>query len=523
MSTTLDVVQQQGRERRYIENICPMTGEVIGHVPISTPEEVADAVARAKRAQPAWGGLSLRERVNYILAVRNQFVERRDWVLDTIRKDTGKTRTDAFLADVFTVVDSMTFFCKEAHKILAPRSIPLHFFKTKKSQLHYEPLGVVGIITPWNFPTAFLTDVALALLAGNTVILKPSEVTPLIGEMTAELFAAAKFPEGVFQVVSGDGTTGAALVACDVDKIVFTGSVRTGKAIYRELAKKDKFTPVSLELGGKDPMIVLEDADLEKAAEAAVWGGLVNSGQMCSSIERVYVSDKVSERFISLVTEKVKALRQGPEDGPEVDIGAIIFPKQMEIIDEHVKDAIAKGAKILTGGSRNTDLLPGYYYRPTVLTNVNHSMKIMTEETFGPVIPIMVVHSDDEAVRLANDSVYGLTAMVWSRNLERAQRLAARIEAGTVAINDCGATGFGLCEAPWLGIKDSGFGFVHSAEGLKNFCKIKHIIVDRGLLSREFYWFPNSSKSYQLLSTIFEVLFAKGSKKLRGLFKKGVI
>lgn len=523
MSTTLEVAKQQVKERRYIENICPMTGEMIGRIPIATPEEVADAVERAKRAQAEWGSRPLKERIDYILAVRDQFVERRDWVLDIIRKDTGKTRTDAFLADVFTVVDAMTFFCKEAHKILTPRSVPLHFFKTKKSQLHYEPLGVVGVITPWNFPTAFLTDVVLALLAGNTVVLKPSEVTPLIGEMTAELFAAAKFPEGVFQVVSGDATTGAALVACDVDKIVFTGSVRTGKTIYRELVKKDKFTPVALELGGKDPMIVLEDADLEKAADAAVWGGLVNSGQMCSSVERVYVSAQVSERFISLVTEKVKALRQGPEDGPEVDIGAIIFPRQLDIINEHVQDAIAKGAKVLTGGSRNTDLLPGYYYRPTVLTDVDHSMKIMTEETFGPVIPIMVVRSDDEAVRLANDSCYGLTAMIWSRNLERAKRLAARIEAGTVAINDCGATGFGLCEAPWLGVKDSGFGFVHSAEGLKNFCKVKHIIIDRGLLKREFYWFPNSSKSYQLLSTIFEMLFARGSKRLRGLFRKGVI
>ncbi|MCS6885277.1 MAG: aldehyde dehydrogenase family protein [Acidobacteriota bacterium] len=516
------IVVEQQQQRRYIENICPITGEVIGRVAIATPQEVTAAVAKARKALPNWTALPISERTKYILAIRDLFVERRDHVLDTIRKDTGKTRTDALLADVFTLVDALTFFCKHAEKTLAPKELPLHFFKTKKSLLYYEPLGVVGVITPWNFPTAFLTDVALALLAGNCVILKPSEVTPLIGELTAELFAAAGLPESVFQVILGDGTTGAALVASDIDKLVFTGSVRTGKMIYRELANKDKFTPVALELGGKDPMIVLEDADLERAAEAAVWGGLVNSGQMCSSVERVYVIDSVADKFTNLVVNKVKTLRQSSDDGPEVDIGAIIFPKQLEIIEEHVQDAIAKGAKVLTGGSRNTDLLPGYYYKPTVLVDVDHTMKVMTEETFGPVIPIMKVRDEEEAIRLANDSRYGLTASIWSQNTERAKRLALRIEAGTVAINDCGATGFGLCEAPWFGVKDSGFGFVHSLEGLKNFCKIKHLIVDRGLLKREFYWFPNGAKSYRLLLTMFDMLFAKGSKKLQAIFRKGV-
>ncbi|MBL8149791.1 MAG: aldehyde dehydrogenase family protein [Blastocatellia bacterium] len=510
----------ESSERRYIENICPINGEVIGKIPISTPEEVEAAVAKARRAQSSWRSLSVKQRADYILKVRDAFVERREWVLDTIRKDTGKTRSDAFLADVFTVVDSTTYFCKRAPKILSSTQIPLHFFKTKKSYLVYEPLGVVGVITPWNFPTAFLSDVVLALLAGNTVILKPSEVTPLIGEMTAELFASAKLPDGVFQVVHGDGSTGAALVKSNVDKIVFTGSVRTGKLIYQELGRKDRFTPVALELGGKDPMIVLEDADIERAADAAVWGAMVNSGQMCSSVERVYVMQPVAKQFIDLVVEKTKSLRQGTQDGPNVDVGAIIFPRQMEIIDGHVKDALSKGARVLAGGERNSDLLPGNYYRPTVLSEVDHSMKIMTEETFGPVLPIMIVKNEEEAIKLANDSVYGLTAMVWSKNLDRAKKIADRLEAGTVAINDCSAGGFGFCEAPWSGVKESGFGIVHSEEGLKSFCRAKHIIVDRGLMKREFYWFPNSEKSYNLLSTIFNVLFARGGKKLGSMFGK---
>jgi acyl-CoA reductase-like NAD-dependent aldehyde dehydrogenase len=516
MSTlvSIDERKQQSEERRYIENTCPMTGEVIGRIPISTPEEVEQAVARARSAQSAWGALPVKERAHHLLKVRDIFVERRDWVLDTIRKDTGKTRCDALLADVFTVVDGTTYFCKIAPRALKPKRIPLHFFKNKKSYLLYEPLGVVGVITPWNFPTAFLTDVMLALLAGNTVLLKPSEVTPLIGEMTAEIFSSAGMPEGVFQVVSGDGTTGAALVRSDVDKVVFTGSVRTGKSIYRELAQKDRFTPVVLELGGKDPMIVLEDADIERAAEAAVWGGLVNSGQMCASIERVYVAEQVAEKFTSIVVERVKKLRQGPQDGPDVDIGAIIFPRQMDVIDEHVKDAIAKGAKVLTGGERNRELMPGYYYRPTVLVNVDHSMKVMMEETFGPIIPIMTVKNEEEAVRLANDSIYGLTAMVWSRDSSRAQRIAERLEAGTVSINDCAAGGFGFCEAPWLGVKDSGFGVVHSEEGLMSFCRKKHLIVDRGLMKREFYWFPNSSKTYGILTAIVDLVYRRGTKKL---------
>ena len=505
-------------ERRYIENTCPMTGEVIGRIAICTETEVNEAVAKARRAQANWGALSVAERIPYLLKVRDIFVERREDILDTIRKDTGKTRADALLADVFTVIDGTTYFCKQAQKMLAPRRNPLHLFKNKKSSLVYEPLGVVGVITPWNFPTAFLSDVVLALLAGNTVLLKPSEVTPLIGEMTGKIFDDAGLPENVFQVLQGDGSTGAALVRADLDKIVFTGSVRTGRAIYRELAQKDRFTPVALELGGKDPFIILEDADLERAADATVWGGLVNSGQMCASVERVYVMDSIVEKFTSMVVERVKKLRQGPQDGPDVEIGAIIFPRQMDVIDDHVKDALGKGAKLLAGGERNQDLAPGYYYRPTVLTNVNHSMKVMTEETFGPIIPIMAVKTEEEAIKLANDSVYGLTAGVWSQNPERAERVAKRIEAGTVAINDCGANAFGFCEAPWFGVKESGFGAVHSKEGVRNFSKVKHIVKDRGWMRKELHWFPNNAKNYNILSRVVDVLFGKGERRWKALF-----
>jgi succinate-semialdehyde dehydrogenase/glutarate-semialdehyde dehydrogenase len=518
MSRLNELKEEKKDERRYIENTCPMNGEVIGHIPICTETEVKEAVAKARIAQKAWGEMSVAERTRYVLRVRDIFVERKEFILDTIRKDTGKTRADALLADVFTVIDGTTYFCKQAQKMLAPHKNPLHLFKNKKSTISYEPLGVVGVITPWNFPTAFLSDVVLALLAGNSVLLKPSEVTPLIGEMTGKIFADAGFPQGVFQVLQGDGSTGAALVRSDIDKIVFTGSVRTGRAIYKELAQKDKFTPVALELGGKDPFVILEDADLERASDATVWGGLVNSGQMCASVERVYVMESIAEEFTKMVVEKVKKLRQGPQDGPDVDIGAIIFPRQMDVIDDHVKDALEKGARLLAGGGRNEDLAPGYYYQPTVLSNVNHSMKVMTEETFGPIIPIMVVKSEEEAIKLANDSVYGLTAGVWSQNPERAERVAKRIEAGTVAINDCGANAFGFCEAPWFGVKESGFGAVHSKEGVRNFSKVKHIVTDRGWMRKEIHWFPNNAKNYSMLSRLVDILFSKGEKRLKALF-----
>jgi acyl-CoA reductase-like NAD-dependent aldehyde dehydrogenase len=325
--------------------------------------------------------------------------------------------------------------------------------KTKKVTVHYQPRGVIGLVTPWNFPLILTIGEAIpALLAGNAVVIKPSEWTPLIAlrgaEVLHEAFKAAGLPSEILQVVNGYGETGGALVD-EADMIAFTGSVRTGRAVAERAARR--LVPISLELGGKDPMIVLRDADLERAANAAVWGAFTNSGQVCISVERVYVEEPIAEEFTRRVVEKTKQLRQGI-DGNEaigdkrVDVGAMTFPKQVETVEDHLADAKVRGAQILTGGQRNPSM-PGRFFEPTVITNVDHSMKIMTEETFGPVLPIMRVKDAAEALHLANDSRYGLNASVWTRDRRQGERLAAQVEAGMTTVNDV-LVGFGVTDAP---------------------------------------------------------------------------
>jgi succinate-semialdehyde dehydrogenase/glutarate-semialdehyde dehydrogenase len=350
----------------------------------------------------------------------------------------------------------------------------------------------------------------MALAAGNTVVFKPSEYTPLVGDAIKRLFASAGFPEGVLEVVQGNGSTGAALVDSAVDKIFFTGSVRTGKKIAESAAKR--LLPVVLELGGKDPMIVLEDAPFERTVKGAIWGAFTNCGQVCASVERLYVTEPIAERFIAAVVDGVKKLRIGAPSGCSTDVGPLTNENQLNVVGNHVADAVAKGARVLTGGRRRDDL-GGYFFEPTVLVDVNSSMKVMTEETFGPVLPIKIVKDEEEAIIEANSTRYGLLASVWTSDNERGRRIARRIEAGTVIINDALYT-HGAAQTPWFGVKESGLGVTHGSQGLFEFVRMKHVNWDLLPMKSDWWWFPYTERWQNRFKMLMKLLYRWKLRKI---------
>jgi acyl-CoA reductase-like NAD-dependent aldehyde dehydrogenase len=345
------------------------------------------------------------------------------------------------------------------------------------------------------------------MMAGNCVILKPSEVTPLSALLMAEMMRECGLPENVFQVATGDGGTGAALIGV-VDCVMFTGSSRTGKAVMKAAA--EALIPCYLELGGKDPMIVCADANLDRAANAAAFYSMNNGGQVCISVERCYVEAPIYDEFVAKVTENVRSLRQGVPTGVgTVDVGAVIFPPQLDIVDEHVRDAVAKGAKVLTGGHPGSG--PGRYYEPTVLVDVDHSMKCMKDETFGPTLPIMKIGDVEEGVRLANDSEYGLQASVWTGDVKRGEQVARRIEAGVVCVNDA-QVNYTALNLPMGGWKTSGLGTRHGAAGIRKYTKVQSLLVTRRALKRELFMFPYTKRNTMMLRRMFKLLYGRGSR-----------
>ncbi len=513
MALLQPVTPRELHGRRKLEVFAPATLERLGEIEVASPEDVTSAVSRARVAQVEWAARSFDERERLLLRARALLVERADEIAEVICRDTGKPRLEAMTAEILGGCDAITFYAKNAKRLLRDEKKRLHLMKTKKLVLSYRPMGVIGIITPWNFPFMLsLNPTVQALAAGNAVVLKPSEITPFVGLALAKLFADAGLPENVFQVVTGDGSTGAALVDAGCDKISFTGSARTGRRIAEACGRA--LVPCTLELGGKDPMIVCDDADIERAARGAVWGAFTNSGQVCMSTERVYVVEKVASAFTERVVELTRELRQGPETEGDVDLGAITSPAQLEIIEQHVADAVAKGAKILTGGRRNP-AWAGLFFEPTVLVDVNHEMAIMREETFGPCLPIQVVSDEEEALRLANDSCYGLQASVWTRDTWKGKRLANRIAAGGVVVDDCMVT-YGIAESPFGGVKESGIGRVNGELGLKSFCHVQSVVLPRMRGKSEPLWYPYSARSLRLARRALGLLYRSPLGKLLG-------
>ena len=492
-----------------VEN--PATGATIAHVPDMGAGRVAELVERARRAQPAWEALGFEGRAEIMYAARQWLVDNRDRMLSTIMEEAGKTREDAIVGDWAFVVDSLGFWAKRAPDYLDDERVRPHspFLVGKKIVVRHRPIGVVGVIGPWNFPLNLcFGDAIAALMAGNSVVLKPSEVTPLSNLLMEEGMRAVGLPDGVMSIATGRGGTGAALVD-HADMIMFTGSTATGKKIMAQAA--ETLTPVSLELGGKDPMLVLRDADLERAANAAVTYGMANGGQVCTSVERVYVEELVYDDFVTRVVEKTRALRQGaPSEGGSVEVGAVTFPPQADVIESHVKDAVAKGANVLVGGHRRGG--DGRFFEPTVLVDVDHTMKAMTEETFGPTLPIMKVHDEEEAVRLANDTPFGLNSSVWTRDVEKGERLARRIEAGNTCVND-GLANFLAQEAPFGGTGDSGLGVRHGPGGIRKYCTTQTILVSRFAPKREIMFFPYSRWRTRLVERLLVLLYGRRKRK----------
>jgi succinate-semialdehyde dehydrogenase/glutarate-semialdehyde dehydrogenase len=495
-----------------IISINPATRQEMGRFPVASTADVNAAVERARLGAPAWAALSYRNRSRYILKIRRELYNRKDEIIDTISRETGKPQFEALANEVFPIADLMSHYAASAERILGDERFTLAVFRNKRSMIAYEPLGVVGIISPWNFPFSIpMGEIVMALMAGNTVVFKPSEYTPVVGDLIKQLFASSGFPDGVLEVVQGDGSTGEALVESAVDKIFFTGSVGTGKKIAESAAKR--LLPVVLELGGKDPMIVCEDAPFERTVKGAVWGAFMNCGQVCASVERLYVVEPIAEKLIAAIVEEVKKLRLGaPALDCSTDVGPLANENQLSIVTEHVADAVAKGARVLAGGRRRQDL-GGYFFEPTVLVDVDPTMKVMTEETFGPVLPIKVVKDEEEAIREANNTRYGLLASIWTSNNEKGRRMARRIEAGSVIINDAVYT-HGASETPWFGVKESGLGVTHGRAGLLEFVRMKHVNWDLFPIKSDWWWFPYTQKWQNRFNKIMKVLYRWGFRRI---------
>jgi len=485
---------------------CPANGRSVGSVPNTTAAEVQAVAAALRQAQPAWEDLGPDGRAIHLRAWRDWFLDNERRLGELVQAETGKTWNDASL-EPMVVLDVINYFAKHAAEFLAPRKVAPHgpAGATKRLRLAFRPHPLVGLITPWNGPIGNpILDVVGALLAGAAVISKPSEFTPLSWAESVRGWREDIGAPPILACVTGDGTTGAAVVD-EVDMIMFTGSARTGRKIAARAG--ERLIPCSLELGGKDAMIVLADADVDRAVSAAAWGSMLNAGQACISVERVYVEAAVYDEFVEKVTAKVTSLRVGMDQPGAFasEIGAIVTPAQLDIIDSHVRDAVSKGARVLTGGRRRD---AGLFYEPTVLVDVDHTMDCMRHETFGPTLPIMKVADEDEAIRLANDSTYGLSASVFTRDSARADRVAARLEAGAVNINNVLSNFFQL-SLPMGGWKESGLGTrLGGANALLKFCRPQAQVSERLNLPAEPYWYPVSRRKATLQARFMRLLGA---------------
>jgi len=494
----------------------PATGEVLGELACATPDRVRDAVLRAQAAQLAWQATPLDERVRILRRFQRLLTERRDEVARLICRETGKPEAEALATEVLVVLDAAQFCIRHVHGFLREKPLPHGnlVMNIKRGKLVREPYGVIGIIAPWNYPFSTPTIETLgALVTGNAVILKPSEFTPLIALELERMLLAAGLTPGLMQVIIGEGPAGSALIEAPIDKLIFTGSVATGRRVAEAAARK--LLPVVLELGGKDPMIVLDDAKLDIATSGALWGAFMNAGQTCLSVERCYVHRSLYEPFLEMCRQKIGKLRVGNGLGSEVEIGPMIHGRQLSIVEEHVDDALRKGARLLAGGKRLTELGPNFY-APTLLADVTPEMRVMQEETFGPVLPVAPFDGDEEAVRLANDSDFGLAASVWTRNRKRGDAMAKRIKAGTVMLNDM-ISAFGIADAPHGGFKQSGIGRTHGELGLQEMVLVKYVDVDLVPGIPKPWWFGYSRVYQQQMGGLVDFLFAGSwARRLKG-------
>jgi acyl-CoA reductase-like NAD-dependent aldehyde dehydrogenase len=498
-----------------IRSVNPATGVLIREIPFTPAAELTAMFARARKAQEAWAALSPRKRAQVLIQLRETIINRAESIIDVLASENGKPRFEALANEVVPAAELITHFAASAPRILADHRIPLRLMKHRVSYLQRWPLGVVAVISPWNYPFLMpLGDAVMALVAGNAVIFKPSEATTSVGLKIQELMEEAGVPSGLFQTAVGDGTVGAEIVRQKPDKIFFTGSVATGKKIMA--AATESLTPVSLELGGKDAMIVLPDADLDYATSAALWGAFSNAGQICASVERLIVHHSIADEFERKLVEKMKTLRAGVSAGIATnDIGPATFEPQKKIYERHLSEARQRGAKIVGGefDPQRRWLAPSLVSGPQI-----EELEVYNEETFGPVVAMTTFRSIDEAIEKANRSRYGLLASVITRNIALGESVARRLEVGTVTINEVTYTA-GLPETPWGGMKDTGFGKKHSDEGLLEFVRTRHIHKPRAsfLTMKSWWWFPYTPFQYAMFQSFLETYRRSWIDKLKAL------
>lgn len=489
---------------RVIEVENPSNGTIAGKVPNLSAEDVAALVANARAAQPQWAALGFEGRNRYLRRMQKWFAANTDEIARTIHAENGKSIDEATIEAAYGVM-ACAFWARQAKRYLADEKIRTRspFVLGRRLLIRYAPVGVVGVIGPWNNPLLNnFGDVIPALAAGNCAILKPSEITPLTSLLMAKMAREIELPDGVFQVATGDGAAGSALVE-HADAIMFTGSTRTGKSVAARCG--ERLIPCSLELGGKDPVIVLADADLDRAANVTVFAAMHNSGQTCTSAERVYVEASVHDAFVEKLRERFQQLRLNESTGLGTsDAGSLTFPPQLEIVKRHVDNALINGATAITGGKQRAG--EGRFFEPTLLVGVRQDMDCMREETFGPTLPVMKVADAEEAIRLANDSNYGLQASVFTRDLAKGEAIARRLKVGTVTVNDALANYFAL-ELPMGGWKDSGLGARHGAEGIRKFAKRQSILVTWFALKNELHGMPFKRGNYEKIIKLVKWLY----------------
>lgn len=509
--TQTKTTRSRSKKPVALKSFNPRTGEVMGEVPAATPGQVADLVAAARKIQPEWASIPPAGRAKILKEVRHRIYQDLDVIVETVSNEVGKPRAEALVTDVLPAVLTLSYYERTAARSLKPERVGrlLGPVLGTSSRLEWRPFGVVGCITPWNYPF-FLSIMAIApaLFAGNTVIVKPSEVTPGVGECLRAVLDP--LPPGVASVVQGGGDIGAAIVDAPCDKIAFIGSPATGRKIAEAAAKH--LTPVVMELGGKDAAIVCDDADLDVASSGVLWGSFVNAGQTCAAIERIFVHERVADEFTDLLLGKLQHLRYAQEgDG---DIGALTFKRQFDIVERHVKDAVEKGARVLAGGpdSGPSNENGSLWYAPTVLEGINDEMDMSGEETFGPLVPIIRVRDEDEAVRRTNEESFNLTSSVWSKDARKARRLASEIRAGAVGINEVGVVASAAPWGPWGGVGESGYGRLSGKVGLREFVYPSH--VTRKLMGgmKSVWWYPYDEDTVATLRTATEILSAPGLK-----------
>jgi acyl-CoA reductase-like NAD-dependent aldehyde dehydrogenase len=498
-----------------LPSINPATGEVLAHFERTPASSLPEIVSRARAAQGAWTKLPIHDRCAKLRALREQIMLKRNDLAEAVVRESGKPRVEALFADIFVALDSAEYWSKNAASTLRTRQVPHHSTaaKAKSGYLSYDPLGVIAIISSWNYPLAIpLSQIIPAVAAGNAVVCKTSDFTPQCGALIEKLFVDAGFPQGLVTVVQGGGEVGQALIDASPDKVMFTGSVATGRRVAEACAKK--LIPSVLELGGKDAMIVLGDANLEVASSAAVWGSYTNCGQVCLSVERLFVEESVAEKFIDLCVEKTRKLRLGAGSDPATDVGPLIRPQHVLRMSELVADAISRGAKVLCGGCARPDLGPNFF-EPTVISGVDSSMKLFQEETFGPILAVQVVKDEKEAIALANDSPFALAASIWTKNKSRGMDLAGELRAGAVMVNDA-ISYFGIAEAPHGGCGASGWGRTHGQAGLLEIVQMKYIDVDSLPGSEKPWWYRYGLDLERAADAFLQFEFSGGiSSKLR--------